>query len=88
MSMYDLGILDKEDYYHNYEELTPHVDDIIWIDAKGISHEISKMDIPYVEACIRFLHKKGFKEMIPRAFFKRFNERHKVLSDEFEILGD
>tara|TARA_R110000772_G_scaffold5454_5_gene19509 strand:+ start:601 stop:828 length:228 start_codon:yes stop_codon:yes gene_type:complete len=71
---------------HDHDEYIPHVDDVCWVDKKGTVYNIEDMDIAHVEACIRFLANKGFKAEIPKAFFKRFNERHKVLAEEFEDL--
>lgn len=64
----------------------PHPDDIIWIDAKGNRHLIAEMPIEHVEACMRFLNKIGFRNEIPKAFYKRYAERHKLVMEEFDEL--
>lgn len=65
----------------------PDANDTIWIDRNGVAHDIETMDIDYAEACIRFLHKKGFAvNVIPKALFKRFNQRHAVRANDFDIL--
>jgi len=81
IGMFDDGCYKDEAYF-------PHVDDLFWIDKKGKSHDISKMDIEYVEAVIRFLNKKGFRDDIPEALFKRYSERHEVIMEEFDVLGE
>ena len=64
-----------------------HPDDTIWLDTKVNSHVIAEMDISYVEACIRVLHKHGFKkEEMPKALFKRYAQRHAVVREEFDEL--
>lgn len=67
-------------------QLSPHVDDKVWVDKQGMAHEIAKMDTSYGEACIRFLNNKGYRNEIPKALFKRYNQRHDVIKNEFEEL--
>ena len=64
----------------------PHVDDLVWIDKDGLIHTISEMDISYVEAVIGFLDKKGYRNFIPNALFKRYKERHNIIANEFEEI--
>ena len=68
------------------EGCMPHPDDVVWIDRDNKQHYIPEMDIQYVEAVIRFLDKKGFRNEIPKALFKRYKERHEVVADEFDSI--
>lgn len=77
---------DREPQPYDEYGMMPHPDDVVWIDAKGKQHYIPEMDIEYVEAVIRFLNNKGFKNEIPKALFKRYNERHKIVIGEFDEL--
>lgn len=82
-----MSMADDIEYAPDFDERLPSVEDKYWKDGKGKLHHIPHMKIEHVEACIRLLFNRGYKpEEIPKAFFKRYKQRHEIITNDFEDL--